>query len=432
MTRRAFTLSLLLRVCGVISLLSLAGLAWVLAATFLPENVPQPTPNIKRLLVVLVSGGIGFMTNWLAIKMLFRPHRRIPWLVVWPQGLLPREQTRFAHALGRVAAQRLMSPEAVANALADERVHGPLGAAIREEMVSLLADRSMRELLARHTAGLIREQGPAALRELRPELRHALERLLLEHVTPERLSSALKAGLMRFAKSYEARRALAKWIFQETTREGVITRIMGLLQEQFARYRERHPVRGFLAEQFVIDWDQLRKGIVNTLRSPEATEDLAETLVEMVRGILERLEDPGTAEGIAALRISVVERLLDWFENDGLPALADQVREMSDHPRTWEMIHAGLDHVLARLPGVLFEPKGGRLRPAIAARIADLQERLIQSFPVAEIVEKQVLAMDPAMIEGLVDDVGRRELAWIQILGLVLGMIAGCVMMLVV
>jgi uncharacterized membrane-anchored protein YjiN (DUF445 family) len=144
------------------------------------------------------------------------------------------------------------------------------------------------------------------------------------------------------------------------------------------------------------------------------------------------LEDPGTAEGIAALRISVVERLLDWFENDGLPALADQVREMSDHPRTWEMIHAGLDHVLARLPGVLFEPKGGRLRPAIAARIADLQERLIQSFPVAEIVEKQVLAMDPAMIEGLVDDVGRRELAWIQILGLVLGMIAGCVMMLVV
>jgi uncharacterized membrane protein YheB (UPF0754 family) len=40
--------------------------------------------------------------------------------------------------------------------------------------------------------------------------------------------------------------------------------------------------------------------------------------------------------------------------------------------------------------------------------------------------------MDPAMIEGLVDDVGRRELAWIQILGLVLGVVAGCGMMLLV
>jgi uncharacterized membrane protein YheB (UPF0754 family) len=237
---------------------------------------------------------------------------------------------------------------------------------------------------------------------------------------------------MRFARSREARRGLARWIFMETTREGVITRIMGLLQEQFARYRERHPVRGFLAEQFVIDWDQLRKGLVQTLRSPEATEDMAETLVEMARGVLERLEEPGTAEGIAALRTAVVERLLDWFENEGLTRLAAQVREMADHPRTWEMIHAALDNVLSRLPGVLFEAKGGQLRPAIAARIADLQERLIQSFPVADIVERQVLAMDPATIERLVDDVGRRELAWIQILGFVLGALAGCGMMLLV
>jgi uncharacterized membrane protein YheB (UPF0754 family) len=430
--RPPLTLTLLLRTCGVLSLVSLGALVWVMGATLLPESIPAPGTTTRRILVVLVSGGIGFLTNWLAIKMLFRPYRRVSWLVIWPQGLLPREQERFARALGKVAAQRLMSPEAVTNALADERVHGPLGAAIREEMEHLLSDTTMRDLLARHTAALLRDEGPATLRELRPELRGVLERLLMEQLTPERLSRALRAGLMRFARSREARRGLARWIFMETTREGVITRIMGLLQEQFARYRERHPVRGFLAEQFVIDWDQLRKGLVQTLRSPEATEDMAETLVEMARGVLERLEEPGTAEGIAALRTAVVERLLDWFENEGLNRLAQQVREMSDHPRTWEMIHAALDNVLSRLPGVLFEPKGGRLRPAIAARIADLQERLIQSFPVADIVERQVLAMDPATIERLVDDVGQRELAWIQILGFVLGALAGCGMMLLI
>jgi len=44
---------------------------------------------MKQLLVmVLISGAIGWITNWVAIKMLFRPHKEINFGLFKIQGLM--------------------------------------------------------------------------------------------------------------------------------------------------------------------------------------------------------------------------------------------------------------------------------------------------------------------------------------------------------
>ena len=55
--------------------------------------------------------------------------------MVWPQGLLPREQARFAAAMARVVSERLLHPDAIANGLDDERLRARVGEALREELV---------------------------------------------------------------------------------------------------------------------------------------------------------------------------------------------------------------------------------------------------------------------------------------------------------
>lgn len=394
-------------------------------ARLAPEAVPAPPAGARAALIVLVSAAVGFTTNWLAIKMLFRPRTHRRWLLPWRQGLLPREQARLARALGDVAERRLLSPDAISGALADTELRTALGSAIRREVEDFLAAPETREVLQRAAAEGLRTHGPDLVHRLRPRMRAGIESLLDRHLTAERVLGWMEGAAHQLARNREARRTLARWIIRETSREGSVTRIIEILKDQMHEYRRRHPVRGFLAEQFVVDWDSLRETFVDTLRSESATEDLAEVLVESAHSIAERLAQPGAAESITAVRHRLLEMALDWFEHEGVTMLADRVAELAEEPETWDVLAGALDELAQRFPEAVFERDSGELRPHVRAQVAQLQTRLVETFPVSRIVEGQVLAMDPAAVESLVDEIGRRELAWIQILGLLIGALAG-------
>jgi uncharacterized membrane protein YheB (UPF0754 family) len=73
---------------------------------------------IAYLLPPIVGALIGWGTNWLALKMLFRPVK--PWklgpLVI--QGVIPRRQDALARNLGEMVERELVSHHDLSNALA--------------------------------------------------------------------------------------------------------------------------------------------------------------------------------------------------------------------------------------------------------------------------------------------------------------------------
>jgi len=78
----------------------------------------------------VLGAAIGYATNWLAIRMLFRPRRR-RWGM---QGLLPRRQPELAARIGRVVGQDLVR--------ADELL-APFKAADLRPQFSALIDKAM-------------------------------------------------------------------------------------------------------------------------------------------------------------------------------------------------------------------------------------------------------------------------------------------------
>lgn len=62
------------------------------------------------LKVLTISVLIGFMTNWVAIKMLFRPTHRRP---ILGQGLIPAQKDRIAYRLARAVSEDLINPEII-------------------------------------------------------------------------------------------------------------------------------------------------------------------------------------------------------------------------------------------------------------------------------------------------------------------------------
>jgi len=69
--------------------------------------------TLKNLLpfieLPLIAALIGWLTNWVAIKMLFHPKKRIKIGILKIQGIFPKRQKIFAEKLGMVVAHELFS-----------------------------------------------------------------------------------------------------------------------------------------------------------------------------------------------------------------------------------------------------------------------------------------------------------------------------------
>lgn len=71
------------------------------------------------LRIVSVSGLIGFLTNWLAITMLFNPRERRP---VFGQGLIPAQRERVIYRLARAVSEELINAEIIKQKIEESNV----------------------------------------------------------------------------------------------------------------------------------------------------------------------------------------------------------------------------------------------------------------------------------------------------------------------
>ena len=74
------------------------------------------------VLPILVGAVIGYFTNSIAIKMLFRPHRAIyigKHQLPFTPGIIPKNQKRLADAVGDAVSGQLLTKEAVLESLGD-------------------------------------------------------------------------------------------------------------------------------------------------------------------------------------------------------------------------------------------------------------------------------------------------------------------------
>ena len=144
----------------------------------------------------LLGAAIGFLTNSLAIRMLFRPLARkrvlgIP--VPLTPGIIPRRRHELARSIGRMVARELLSADAIRQRLHTEAFRGALEGQIRSVREGLLerpfggvaapAGPGTQAAAAGAAAGDAAGAAPAIpwLDLLRQVLKRVLERLLGSH-----------------------------------------------------------------------------------------------------------------------------------------------------------------------------------------------------------------------------------------------------------
>mgnify|MGYP006266111977 CR=1 FL=1 len=94
--------------------------------------------SLQNLLrTVAISGLIGYGTNWVAIRMLFRPRERRP---IWGQGLIPANKNKIAQKLAGTIHSNILNEEEIKRRIHDAGMVARLNETLIQGTSSLLAD----------------------------------------------------------------------------------------------------------------------------------------------------------------------------------------------------------------------------------------------------------------------------------------------------
>ena len=81
--------------------------------------------DLQMIAAPVIGGIIGLITNGLAIKMLFRPHKEIyigKFRLPFTPGLIPKEKNRIAAAIGKIIGNELLNSETLGKALCSDEM----------------------------------------------------------------------------------------------------------------------------------------------------------------------------------------------------------------------------------------------------------------------------------------------------------------------
>lgn len=95
---------------------------------------------MEIFIVVLLGAFIGWVTNYIAIKMLFRPRREIDLKIVKIQGLIPKRQREIATAIAEIVENELISIKDIITNLKDDELDSAL-----EDFVDSALEKKLKE-----------------------------------------------------------------------------------------------------------------------------------------------------------------------------------------------------------------------------------------------------------------------------------------------
>lgn len=342
-------------------------------------------PAILKILVPIVLGAaIGYFTNDLAIRMLFRPRKAVfigKWQLPFTPGIIPKNQSRIAGAVANAVSGQLFTSDDLVNQLKGSAVKGEIAGKLADAVFS--PDLSIRSLTAL--------AAPAASEVEEPEEAKEAEDAEAESGLAD--PSLVTDALVDTETDPSGAASLEEWEDQEP--KSAAERAGRFVADRVAEKLAETDLRD------AID-DLVWEGVQEYRKNPVIALFLNESAVN---SICEKVE--------SALR--------SYVSGDGRRVIASLVTEEADR--------------LADLPLSELADKAGLDRDRVAGALGRTFDRFIEQFgasfsektDIGGIVRRKIEEMDAAQLEELVMSVMKRELQAVINLGALLGAVIGAI-----
>ncbi|MEL7037347.1 MAG: DUF445 family protein [Cyanobacteria bacterium J06592_8] len=387
----------------------------------------------------ILGGIIGYFTNDLAIKMLFRPYRPIRVggrMLPFTPGLIPRNQERLAKRVSDTIMSSLLTPEELQNLarrlLQLERMQAAINWLLRLALDQVQADTQQKtaKILAGILHDLLGESFPRVLKVwakqedfLEPQLNQIFDRILLEFQLSETQARQLSDWLLTVVLPPE--------VIRQALIDFLTDRNIAIIDEGF---RERSSgTYWVVANLFGLRNSLTRLRTFCLDEREETNRRLAELIIAL--GMRERLQEWLQNLSLQNLPVSTVRQLRKtlrdsvrhYLQDRGIDVLQDLTLSID-----WENIST---LILKRLQTSEVVSNSLELVSQELALVLerylerDLEKIVAQAIPILnidQVIIDRVMATSPQELETAVNGIVKSELQAIVNLGGILGVVIGC------
>ncbi|MCL2855611.1 MAG: DUF445 family protein [Defluviitaleaceae bacterium] len=373
---------------------------------------------LSFLLVPVIGATIGFSTNVLAIAMLFRPHKQIKlgrFVVPFTPGLIPKEKAQLAKNIGAVLGESVLTPEALANAVATDGVVDAVSAKLGKLLGDFVDDARSIGQMTSETFGISEQE----LTEQVARRAHGI----IDHISQATIPAFIQKAGQGKTVGDVVPPALIQY-FKELAR----TRLPQCAD--LCRKILQHPTgEQFLRQTITKIVKDNAKGLVGMFINPDKIYN------NITEGLLEFLE----SEAGQAVLAENLDKAIEWLLSqsfDHIPEsariwVAEAVTTLSEHLKANGHVDKIALSILALSPSEII-PKTARerdmaalARPIVVFLAKKAGEHVGGILDIPSIVEEKIGQLDTREMEKLVLSVAGKQLKWIAALGGALGFIIG-------
>ena len=386
----------------------------------------------------ILGGLIGYYTNDIAIKMLFRPYKPVYVFgkkVPFTPGLIPSNQERLGQNIANAIMKSLLTPEELQNLarklLQPDRLQGGVLWLLRLLFEQIKDDKNPRT--TKIVAGILRD----LLGESLPRLLRVLARQ--ETFLETQINQIFDKVLLEFQLTEEQSIRLADWLLEivlppDRLRQIIIDfltdRTIQTIDESF---REKTSGTYWVVANLFGLKNTLTRLRTFCLDEKEATNERLQELIkdlkmrDRLQGLLQNLSLQNLPVGtVRQLRKTIRDNVRQYLQNSG-SNLLKELTESAD----WERISIVLLNRLSSSPAVntSLEIVAGDLTLILEKYLEkDLEMIVAQTIPILsidQVIVERVKATSPAELEDAIEGIVRNELQAIVTLGGILGFFVG-------
>lgn len=276
----------------------------------------------------LIGAVIGYITNWLAIKMLFRPREakyifgmKLP----FTPGLIPKEKSRIANKVGETVGTHLLNSDSLSKALKDDKIKAKFNEVAKEKINQVINSNSTLEDSLKDTLG----ENYYALKE---NMINNIAKTILESIKEEEFKNkvkfyivdSIKEGLNKrpekiidFINSNKFREVIINTLEEEKTRDIIgkaLLKEVKTLGKEDLTIEEVIPenIKPYIEEYVKSQKDTLVDIIKNLLRDDEVSHKIKSAINDNIPSIVSMFL---SGDVIYGKLVSLVDKSLNEEEN---------------------------------------------------------------------------------------------------------------------
>ncbi|HHQ4319330.1 DUF445 domain-containing protein [Clostridium perfringens] len=276
----------------------------------------------------LIGAVIGYITNWLAIKMLFRPREakyifgmKLP----FTPGLIPKEKSRIANKVGETVGTHLLNSDSLSKALKDDKIKAKFNEVAKEKINQVINSNSTLEDSLKNTLG----ENYYALKE---NMINNIAKTILESIKEEEFKNkvkfyivdSIKEGLNKrpekiidFINSNKFREVIINTLEEEKTRDIIgkaLLKEVKTLGKEDLTIEDVIPenIKPYIEEYVKSQKDTLVDIIKNLLRDDEVSHKIKSAINDNIPSIVSMFL---SGDVIYGKLVSLVDKSLNEEEN---------------------------------------------------------------------------------------------------------------------